>query len=160
LRRTKLQLAEHKIELQKLKNKKALKLGKKLNSSLGEKIIAFDNAPKNDVRTFNKIFGEIQGGNQDDELIIGDLFTCNGRYLYRNGKEIRYLFNFISVYGNEVYDVYDKESGEFIWTHTTLESVTECYQVSKGTVNSLLKGIDCKVPIKVRKLCLYRPKAV
>ena len=139
-----------------LKKEMQIKKGKLLSRTLGEKIIAFDNAPKSDVRTFNEIFGEIQGGNQDDELIIGDLYTSNGRYIYRNGKEIKYLFNFIAFYGKIIYDVFDKETGNFIWTHKTLEDIAESYQISESTVSLILSGRNCQAPIKVFKLCHYK----
>jgi len=93
-------------------------------------------------------------------------FTHLGRIVrryYTDGfiREYQYLFtiDYDNPYQKEkgsVFDVYDKESGRFVYTYRKAETIGKEYGVASQTVDAWIRGDqESRVPIivKKRELC-------
>jgi hypothetical protein len=138
---------------------------KEKEKPLGQKIIEFDNS-LGTVADFNRIFDEVQGGNQNDEIDILDPYTHYGRDMvryYTDGtkREFRFLFDDEekSVQGGDsslVLDTYDKKSGRFLFTYRSMTALARDVGYEIGSVNHMLRNDDFRslpITIKKRRLC-------
>jgi len=136
----------------------------KNNQSFGDRLKEWDNSLDNSVGKFNQIFDQIQGGNQDDELEIGEVFTHLGRMLtrtYSDGKKRTYQFLFEdelkSIQGsqsNQVIDTFDKETKQFLHTYRHSSTLARDLGVTRSCVRSWLmdNSKECPVIAKFRVL--------
>jgi len=132
--------------------------------SFGEKLNLWDNSADNSVATFNLIFDQIQGGDQNDQIEILEPFTHLGRIILRHysdgvTKELHYLFDVDydnAYYKNDrftVFDTYCRKTGRFLYTYKRTETIAQEYGLERGTVNAWLRGEqspNSRVPIIVK----------
>lgn len=133
--------------------------------TFGDRLKMWDNSADDSVATFNTIFDQIQGGDQTDRIEILEPFTHLGRIVHRHfsdGFVREYCYLFDNEYDNtyqlgnrRAFDIYDRETGRFIYTYRKVETLANEYGVNKGTVDAWIReeqvpGPTVKIIVKAR----------
>lgn len=155
----------YKNQLRRREEEKKEKEKSEKERSFGDRLKEWDNSLDNTVRNFNRIFNQVQGGDQDDVLEILEPYTHLGREMvriYKNGKKRSYRFLFEdeneSTQGRDssvVYDVWDK-NGTFLHTYRGMDAIARDYDKHVRTIGLILNGEsknNLPVTIKQRRLC-------
>lgn len=149
-------LARQKAERAALK---AQEIEMKKEKTLGEKILDFDNSDGT-VATFNRIFNEVLGGDQTDELTILAPYTHYGREIERKFAdgtllEFRFLFDdepHVSQNrkNNKVWDIFRKSDNKILYTYRSLAFLARDLQTDLTTVRTWNeKGTPTSVNITI-----------
>lgn len=147
--------------IDKLTEKEVRLMCKKIDKkSIGSMIKEWDNSLDQSVRNFNRIFGQVQGGNQDDIIEVLEPYTHNGRICTRNGKEFHLLIDdepekIAGKLTNIVYDVFNRSTGAFIYTYRSISTLARDFDIDISTAWVILNerrkhGIN--IVIKEREL--------
>ena len=130
---------------------------------LGELINTFDQSMDNSVSFFNKLFGEVIGGNQDRQIEIFEPYTHMGRILsIDGGPKFQFLFkDDISGWSKGwAYDIYNHRE-EFVQRYRKIVTIARDYQVDPSNILTWF-GTDYKNKhnLRVEKIDLVTGKKV